>query len=452
MYLFIDQFILDCYHRAMKRTQRFFALAVLASLSACGGDAGDGRADEPVTTSTLNEQPGTASTTAAFSRLPPGSRVRDLAEFAKMQRFEALSNDPRIVRRSIEIDADVFDCVDMHLQHGFDQRIELLSEPPAGDSRVLPDARETMATLPDATKRCEEGTIPRRRITLNEMARFETLEDLFAKVPSHRKGEEVPSVGPRDHHQHAVYRQNTVANGAEAVLNLWSPSTELASEFSVSQLWVAGAVNAWETLQTVEAGWHVYPERYGDSRARIFVYFTPDNYAQGGAGCYNTDCAAFVQVSSSIPLGGAYSSYSTPNGPQMISSYRLQQNATGDWWVQIQGVWVGYWPRSRFASPGLYNGGDQITFGGEIVDNRPGGRHTGTDMGSGAFPSAGFGLAAYQRSMLLYRGMSAPYTLEVNGFTMATGSNCYDITSSTASNWGRYAFFGGPGYHPTNCY
>lgn len=107
--------------------------------------------------------------------------------------------------------------------------------------------------------------------------------------------------------------------------------------------------------------------------------------------------------------------------------------------------------RSRFANPGLFNGGARITFGGEIVNNQSGGNHTTTDMGSGAFPSSGFGFAAYQRNMSFYQGLTVPTLTQVSGFSVTTGTSCYDILPLTASDWGRYIYFGGTGYSSPNC-
>jgi pyruvate-formate lyase len=112
---------------------------------------------------------------------------------------------------------------------------------------------------------------------------------------------------------------------------------------------------------------------------------------------------------------------------------------------------VRYYPAGTFATSGLRNGSSYIQFGGEIVDNRPSGRHTGTDMGSGAFPTAGAGAAAYQRNLSFYGGLSAPTLSDVNGGFKVTGSTCYNITTNNSGSWRRNILFGGPGYDVNNC-
>jgi hypothetical protein len=72
-------------------------------------------------------------------------------------------------------------------------------------------------------------------------------------------------------------------------------------------------------------------------------------------------------------------------------------------------------------------------------------------MGSGAYPSAGWQQAAYQRRIQYIDTNSVYQTASVTGTRDWAG--CYDISlflDSTANGWGRYFFFGGPGYN-TNC-
>jgi hypothetical protein len=161
----------------------------------------------------------------------------------------------------------------------------------------------------------------------------------------------------------------------------------------------------------------VYPGKYGDANARFFIYFTPDNYGNGGLtrGCYNLDCSGFVQVSNQYAIGGTFSSYSTPGGEQKYATVEwFKDGTTGAWWLRRSGVWVGYYPRSLFDSNGIRDKASRVVFGGEIVDDRnnpwdnlwgTGGRHTKTDMGSGRKPStspsaAHYGFEAFQRHIL----------------------------------------------------
>src|SRR5437867_2347837 len=85
------------------------------------------------------------------------------------------------------------------------------------------------------------------------------------------------------------------------------------------------------SLETVEAGWQKYPDLYGDWNARLFIYFTPDDYGRGG--CYNLTCGAFVQTNSSIYIGGRFSAYSVMGGTQSIVKIGWFKDGTsGNWW------------------------------------------------------------------------------------------------------------------------
>ena len=52
-----------------------------------------------------------------------------------------------------------------------------------------------------------------------------------------------------------------------------------------------------------------------------------------------------MQVSSAVALGGAFSGYSVAGGTQR--EFRAQFLLySGNWWLAIDGVWIGYYPAS----------------------------------------------------------------------------------------------------------
>ena len=201
--------------------------------------------------------------------------------------------------------------------------------------------------------------------------------------------------------------------------------------------------------ETLEAGWQVYEDLYGDWRAHLFIYFTPDNYGSGGG--YNLSTGDFVQVNNSVYIGGGFTDYSAINGSQYhIKLLIYKDGARGDWWLRYGDTWVGYWPRSVFDTKGLYNEGSIIDFGGEIVNVRTDSRHTNTNMGSGYWPYQGYGYSSYHRN-IKYVDVNNFYRNATGLNATATNNNCYDINlvESTGS-WGVYFYFGGAGYN-TSC-
>ncbi len=285
---------------------------------------------------------------------------------------------------------------------------------------------------------CPVASVPIQRLTMDTLQRFETLEAFFSM-----KNAPHLLTGPTDLHQYAAADRSVANWGAESVLNVWKPYTERSDEFTLSQIWVSRGNGS--NLETVEGGWQKYRDLYGDWRSRLFIYFTPDNYGSGG--CYNLSCGAFVQVSSSVYIGGGFTSYSSHGGTQYIFKLLWYKDGTsGHWWLRYQNTWVGYYPRSLFDSSGLRDQGDRVVFGGEITDTQPGGRHTRTDMGSGYMPSFGWRWAAYQRSVR-YVDTSNFYRQATSLTAIVTDSNCYDISlRSSSGSWEQYFYFGGWGF------
>jgi len=406
-------------------------------------------------------------------------RVESAEERGRMQSFVADHVDRHDVVKSVRLGTDEFvDCVGIHAQPAM-RRPELAGHviefaprnlpfeppnhaPPRGT--VFDDDEGFVGSdhgSPESGREaiCPQGTVPVRRLTIGELERFRNLSDFRKKIPSHMgvgdgvaaRGGPPAEAAPRDGamslHQYAHAYQSVANWGGESNLNLWSPYVQRSNEFSLSQIWVVRGSGA--DRETVEAGWQVYRDKYGDSRARLFIYFTPDNYGSGG--CYNLDCSAFVQTDNSIVIGGPWNTYSSVGGAQYAPKLLLYKDGySGSWWLRYGDKWVGYWPRARFDANGLRDQGAKVDFGGEIIDRQVNSVHTSTDMGSGGFPSAGFGYAAYQRA-LRYVDLTRTYRIPSLTATR-TDSYCYDIAMRTSSStaWNPYFYFGGSGYN-TNC-
>jgi len=224
-----------------------------------------------------------------------------------------------------------------------------------------------------------EGTIPMRRLTLETMARFETLQQFLQKSPfgsavppliggtdssggaqmsgadlrgadlrgaslrsadlrgadlrgadlrgadlenalfgtgggtAERAEGTLPEAPVAATHRWAHAYQGVRNLGGHSRINVWDPPIGANQVFSLVQHWyVAGSGSG---LQTAEVGWQVYPAKYGNTNPVFFIYYTSGNYAPG-TGCYNLDCAGFVQTSSAYTIGGVLSPWSTRGGAQ----------------------------------------------------------------------------------------------------------------------------------------
>ncbi|MFI5091454.1 MAG: neprosin family prolyl endopeptidase, partial [Terriglobales bacterium] len=260
-----------------------------------------------------------------------------------------------------------------------------------------------------------------------------------------------PSTAPTNHeYAHAYEDANNI--GSQADFNLWSPHVQEDDEFSLAQLWVTRGSYNDNSLQTVEAGWQVSRQLYGDSIAHLFIYSTSGAY-NSGTGCYNLDCSRFVQTNSTVVIGGSFTSYSSVGGPQYdITVLVYRDPASQNWWLKLNNTWVGYYPNSLFNDTGLANFSDKIDFGGEIVNDAVGGVHTSTQMGSGHFPGEGWQHAAYIKRIQYWDTAGNGYN--AGGLTPdVTDNSFYDLalSSSTDTNWSTYFYFGGPGGIGSSC-
>ncbi|CAK8572255.1 unnamed protein product [Lathyrus sativus] len=302
--------------------------------------------------------------------------------------------------------------------------------------------------------RCPKGTVPIRRSTVHDVLRAKSLYDYGKKqrtqIPLVRRSDapEPDILAAGNGHEHAIAYTGSSSQemyGAKASISVWDPSIEVMNEFSLSQIWVLSGSFDGPDLNSIEAGWQVSPELYGDTRPRLFTYWTSDSYQ--ATGCYNLLCAGFIQTNSKIAIGAAISPVSSYAGNQYdISILIWKDPKVGNWWMSFgDNTLVGYWPSELFTH--LAGHATMVEWGGEVVNSRSNGRHTSTQMGSGHFAEDGFGKASYFRNLEIVdvdNTLSSVQSIS----TLAENTNCYDIQSSYSNEWGTYFYYGGPGNNP----
>ncbi|MBA0793031.1 hypothetical protein Gohar_017467, partial [Gossypium harknessii] len=211
-------------------------------------------------------------------------------------------------------DGDIIDCVLLRHQPAFDHP-KLKGKKPL-DPPERPNGHNRKGMAADdfqmwmmSGESCPEGTIPIRRTTEEDMLRASSVAS-FGKKPTRLVRRDSSSDG----HEHAVgYVSGDEYYGAKANINVWAPRVSNQYEFSLSQLWVISG-SFGDDLNTIEAGWQVSPELYGDYYPRFFTYWTSDAYQ--ATGCYNLLCSGFVQTNNRIAIGAAISPTSSYGGGQ----------------------------------------------------------------------------------------------------------------------------------------
>ncbi|KAB2097413.1 hypothetical protein ES319_A01G169400v1 [Gossypium barbadense] len=211
-------------------------------------------------------------------------------------------------------DGDIIDCVLLRHQPAFDHPKLKGKKPldppesPNGHNRKGMAAEDFQMWMMSGES-CPEGTIPIRRTTEGDMLRASSVAS-FGKKPTRLVRRDSTSDG----HEHAVgYVSGDEYYGAKANINVWAPRVSNQYEFSLSQLWVISG-SFGDDLNTIEAGWQVSPELYGDYYPRFFTYWTSDAYQ--ATGCYNLLCSGFVQTNNRIAIGAAISPTSSYGGGQ----------------------------------------------------------------------------------------------------------------------------------------
>jgi len=337
---------------------------------------------------------------------------------------------------------DVIDCVDIYQQPAFDhpalKNHTIQMEPSEIPSRINMKKNESnkfevlQAFL--TTVECPVGTVPIKRIHKDDIL----IKDHFPLNDGHH----LQANNDLGHHEFAAawVRGSEGYNGAYAAINIWNPRVDRAlGESSIAQIWITSGQS--DNINTIEAGWMA---RAGQNAPTFFVYWTSDNYRH--TGCINLACPGFVQTNSKMVLGGSITPVSTYNNKdQHEITISIERNTlSGNWWLYVQDMTLGYWPDTIFTSF-LGKSADGVSWGGQVLNTNPNGHHTTTQMGSGHFASEGYGKASFIRS-LGYRDTNGkligPSPRELA--RTVTSSACYDIRVQKG-----IMYYGGPGLSST---
>ncbi|KAI9085550.1 hypothetical protein K1719_032393 [Acacia pycnantha] len=222
--------------------------------------------------------------------------------------------------------------------------------------------------------------------------------------------------------------------GGKATINTWNPSVQFG-EFSVSQIWLLNDDDVANT-NTIEAGWQVNPQLYGDNTTRLFTYWTDDNGKT--TGCYDLLCSGFVQHDAGVAVGASITPLSI-YGNQSAQAAMKRSGRESDRILAFGSV----------LSTLLQCNGGRV--GGEVINTRSNGQNTATQMGSGHFPAEGYGKASFFANIKIVNDKNQMVSPN-NTLTSIDRPNCYDIKPDYSDDpeWASYFFFGGPGINP-NC-
>ncbi|CAN5964941.1 unnamed protein product [Sphagnum jensenii] len=263
----------------------------------------------------------------------------------------------------------------------------------------LPKSRRESELHPQCFGR-EYGGCPERSIPVQRMS----TDPNNPRQKKHRRKQQSPrtrtkhsnTTDPADPsaglpHQYPVVEGGPTLTGAYtgegAIFSVNAPViADLSYEFSLSQLWIVAGDSS--NIDTAEVGWHNSNIEY--------------------------EVAIYVEFDAQIP----------------------------GWALVIDNTVVGYWPSIVYNT--LQISADSVEFGGEIA---PATIPTYTAMGSGAFPSQGYPIAACQRNVFYVDSAGNSFDSD-NIVLHVTNLYCYTLLieeEAPSNEWASFFFFGGPG-------
>ncbi|KOM47037.1 hypothetical protein LR48_Vigan07g074100 [Vigna angularis] len=77
-----------------------------------------------------------------------------------------------------------------------------------------------------------------------------------------------------------------------AINSVYNPKMTEKNQLSSSHVWVENGPI--ESVNKISAGWHVYPELYGDTKTHFYAAWTKDNFKK--TGCHNLQCPGEINI------------------------------------------------------------------------------------------------------------------------------------------------------------
>nr|TKW02558.1 hypothetical protein SEVIR_8G249750v2 [Setaria viridis] len=328
--------------------------------------------------------------------------------------LKRLNKDPLATIQSA--DGDIIDCVPISKQpaldhpllknHTIQMRPSYHPEGLRDDSNIAP---HSITQTWHQNGKCPPNTIPIRRTKEEDVLRASSVKRYGKKrprsIPNFFSVDDPNKLNVTIGHQHAIaYTPKARYYGTKTSINLYFEKL-LAINFVIPMHFV-------------------YPELYGDTYTRLFIYWTRDAYLS--TGCYNLQCSGFIQTNNQIAIGGSFSPVSRYGGSQYEITILIWKDPKGgNWWLQVGNHILGYWPSTIFSY--LQISASYVMWGGE-----------GT-----------YSKASYIRNVQVVDSFNKLKSPNVVGLRNKQ-PNCYNVQSGTNSiNWGTYIFYGGPGKNPS---
>ncbi|XP_026444285.1 uncharacterized protein LOC113344547 isoform X3 [Papaver somniferum] len=152
---------------------------------------------------------------------------------------------------------DMYDCINIYKQPAFDHPLlrnhKIQMKPNVIQGEQIEESTSNMVSsdVRYKLKGCPSETVPIRRTTKEELVNAKHLSNWIK----------------RRHHVSAQPFAEKQYYGARAEISLANPSID-PDKFSTSQIWIQNGPA--EELNSIEFGWAVHPQLFGDNKTRVF--------------------------------------------------------------------------------------------------------------------------------------------------------------------------------------
>ncbi|KAF8085875.1 hypothetical protein N665_0643s0004 [Sinapis alba] len=340
---------------------------------------------------------------------------------------------------------DILDCIDINKQLAFDHpllknhTIQLRpTNIPKWTINNITSKNGSSMQFRQGGISCPFGTVIVKRTTHEDLILSQRLKSMGSKYSTYVSSKDKNINLTGFHFAMAEYSHKNY--GAKVSLNLWEPKVSPTQFSSASMLIARGSK---KQFQSIRAGWIVY-KWLKRNHSRLYTYWTADGFIK--TGCYNTLCPGFVQVSKRFPLGFLLEPVSIYDGHQSeIGIHIYKDGVTGNWWLFVQNVMIGYWPNSLFTKTGLGHGSGLVSYGGEVYSPV---NEKSPSMGSGHFPDEGFTKAAFVNGFEVVCNNDSMFSKPSFPIKLFESTpNCYkaSLGGGPLIGWSDALFYGGPG-------
>jgi hypothetical protein len=349
-----------------------------------------------------------------------------------------------IVETTQTYSGDLIDWVDPESVPG-----SQIEAPPPLPAVELPEGVELQPTELDRHPelRGPEGMIP---IVRPRFARYVSGESGAESIGDH-VAREIASGQPAGQNRlYEGYYRSIPHTGVKSYVNQGLVNSVEPGTFTLLETaTVCSGVFPATTLELVGATVAKDMANLNDQTQRLRIEFLSSGLITGnGLGGWDGAVVGFVPYAGR-PYGPNVALLPSVLGGVQYESAFVIQNFGGNWWVAHNGNWLGYYPAALFDL--IKTQGCQAYFYGEVYDPTPN-SWTDTDMGTGLFASAGFGLAAYFRNpAYVFNGVD---TLLFGASQLVPADPaCYSdsLLLTSPAPWNRYFFLGGPGGNAPGC-